>query len=70
MISWFKRLIADKDGNPSEHIIAALWGSAALILLVAYLCGNGHPPSLTEFGIAHGTIWGACGGAQKLSGGS
>ena len=27
MKEWFSKLLADKDGNPNEHIIAALWGS-------------------------------------------
>jgi len=70
MSGWFKRLVADKDGNPNEHIIAALWGSFALLILALYLCVTGHPPALTEYGMAHGAVWTAAGAGQKLSGGS
>lgn len=70
MDGWWKRLIADKDGNPNEHIVAALWGSFALLLLSLYLIGNGHAPTLTEYGMAHGAVWTAAGAGQKLSGGS
>jgi len=70
MCDWFKRLIADKDGNPNEHIIAALWGSFALLCLLLGLCYTGHPPALTEFGMAHGAVWAAAGAGQRLSGGS
>lgn len=70
MSAWFKRLIADKDGNPNEHIIAALWGSFALLALTLYLCHAEHAPSLIEFGGAHGAIWSSAGLGQKLSGGS
>lgn len=68
-MNWLSKLIADKDGNPSEHIIAALWGSFALLVLAAYLCYTGHAPALAEYGIAHGTVWGAAAGSQRLSGG-
>jgi hypothetical protein len=68
MSEWFKKLLADKSGNPNEHIVAALWGSLALLLLTAYLIYNGHPPTLIEFGGAHGAIWSAGGLGQKLSG--
>jgi len=67
---WFKRLIADKDGNPNEHIIAALWGSLTLLCLALYLIYSGHPPTLIEFGGAHGAVWAAGGLGQRLSGGS
>lgn len=67
---WFAKLIADKDGNPNEHIIAAVWGSFALLCLAAFLCYTGHAPALTEYGMAHGAVWAAAGAGQKLSGGS
>lgn len=64
---WFTKLITDKNGNPNEHIIAALWGSVALLALTIYLIYSDHAPSLFEFGSAHGAIWGAAGVGQKLS---
>jgi hypothetical protein len=67
MSDWLKRLIADKNGNPNEHIVAALWGSFALGGLTAALCYLGHPPGLTDFGMAHGAIWTAAGAGQRLS---
>lgn len=70
MKNWLSKLLADKDGNPNEHIVAALWGSFGLLVLVCYLCGADKPPTLTEFGMAHGAIWTAAGAGQKLSGGS
>lgn len=70
MSDWFKKLLADKDGNPSEHIIAALWGSIVLSILAFYMCITGHAPTLTDFGLAHGAVWGAAGAGQKLSGGT
>ena len=69
MADWFKRLVADKDGNPNEHIIAAIWGSISLFILALYLCVIGHSPTLTEYGMAHGAVWTAAGAGQKLSGG-
>lgn len=70
MKEWFKKLISDKDGNPNEHIIAAMWGSIGLISLGCFLCYTGHAPSLTDYGMAHGAVWTAAGAGQKLSGGS
>ncbi len=70
MGDWFKKLIADKAGNPNEHIIAALWGSLALFFLTAYLIYSGHPPTLVEFGGAHGAVWASGGLGQKLAGDS
>lgn len=70
MGAWLKKLVADKDGSPNEHIIAAIWGSFALLALAAFLCGSGHAPTLTDFGMAHGAVWTAAGAGQKLSGGS
>jgi len=67
---WFAKLISDKDGNPNEHIIAAMWGSVSLIILACYLCWTAHAPTVTEFAIAHGGIWTAAAGGQKLSGGT
>lgn len=67
MREWFNKLINDKTGNPNEHIIAALWGSFALLILTVYLIYSGHAPTLFEFGGAHGTIWGFAGAGQKLS---
>lgn len=67
---WFQKLIADKDGNPNEHIVAAMWGSIAVFILAMYLCYHGTPPTLTDFGVAHGTVWGSTGVAQMLSKGS
>ena len=70
MIDWFKKLINDKDGNPSEHIVAALWGSFVLMLVALYMVASGHPPTLSDFGIGHGAVWAAAGAGQKLSGGT
>ncbi len=70
MSGWCKKLLADKDGNPNEHIVAALWGSITLIALTFYLCFTGHAPSLSDFGMAHGAVWTAAGAGQKLSGGA
>ena len=70
MKEWIKKLVTDKEGNPNEHIIAAMWGNLGLIALGAFLCYTGHVPSLTDYGIAHGSIWTAAGAGQKLSGGS
>jgi hypothetical protein len=70
MSGWFIKLVADKNGNPNEHIIAALWGSFALLSLSIYLCYSGHAPTLIEFGGAHGAVWTAGGIGQKLSGDS
>ena len=70
MRDWFKKLIADKDGNPNEHIIAALWGSFALLILAIYLVATNHAPTLVDYGMAHGAVWTAAGAGQKLSGGS
>lgn len=70
MSEWFRKLLADKSGNPNEHIVAALWGSLALLALSCFLCGTGHAPTLTDFGMAHGAVWAAAGAGQKLSGDS
>lgn len=67
MNEWFTKIVVDKNGNPNEHIIAALWGSLALLALTIYLVWSGQAPSLLEFGGAHGAIWGSAGVAQKLS---
>lgn len=64
---WFIKLISDKNGNPNEHIIAAIWGSVTLGLLAVYLVHTGHAPTLIEYGGAHGAVWGSAGVAQKLS---
>ena len=69
-MNWFAKLIADKDGNPNEHIIAALYGSLVLLILAIYLIYTGKPPTLTEYAIAHSGLWTAAAGSQKLSGGS
>ena len=68
MNDWFKKLIADKDGNPNEHIVAALWGSFVLAIVAVYMVATNHPPTLSDFGIAHGAVWMAAGAGQKLSG--
>lgn len=70
MGGWFRRLVADKDGNPNEHIIAAFWGSFALLVLAVYLIYTDHAPTLIEYGGAHAAVWTAAGAGQKLSGGS
>ena len=70
MRDWCKKLVADKDGNPNEHIVAALWGSLVTVALTVYLCKSGHAPTLTDFGMAHGAVWAAAGAGQKMSGGS
>lgn len=70
MKDWFRKLLADKDGNPNEHIIAALWGSLILAAVTVIMCIGGHYPSLSDFGIAHGAVWTAAGAGQKLSGGT
>lgn len=67
MNGWLSKLISDKQGNPSEHIIAAIWGSVTLGLLAVYLIYTNHPPTLIEFGGAHGAIWSSAGVAQKFS---
>lgn len=67
MSDFVKKLVIDKNGNPNEHIIAALWGSFALLIITLYFIYIGHYPTLLEFGGAHGTIWGAAGVGQKLS---
>ena len=67
MNAWLTKIILDKNGNPSEHIIAAIWGSLTLLCLAIYLIYTGHPPTLLEFGGAHGAIWGSAGVAQKFS---
>lgn len=67
VFEWFKKIITDKNGNPNEHIIAALWGSFALLILTIYLVYDGHAPSLIEYGGAHGAIWGSAGVGQKLA---
>lgn len=67
MFSWFKQVVVDKNGNPNEHIIAACWGSLALLILTIYLTATGHAPTLMDFGGAHGAIWGSAGLGQKLS---
>jgi hypothetical protein len=67
MCEWFKKLLADKDGNPNEHIIAALWGSFGLIVLTVYLIYSNHPPTLLEYAGGHGTIWTGAGAAQRLA---
>jgi hypothetical protein len=70
MSEWFKKLIADKDGSPNEHIVAAIWGSVVLLLLALYLIMKDHAPTLTEYAVAHGGVWTSAAGAQKLSSGS
>ena len=70
MKEWLKKLITDREGNPNEHIIAAVWGSLGLVTLSAYLIYSGHPPTLIEYGGAHGAVWSAAGVGQKLSEGS
>ncbi len=70
MNEWIKKLVADKDGNPNEHIVAAVWGSLTLLVLACFLCGTGHAPTLSDYGMAHGAVWAAAGAGQKLSGGS
>lgn len=67
MCQFLKKVVTDKNGNPNEHIIAALWGSLALLILTTYLVYSGHFPTLTEFGAAHGAVWGAAGIGQRLS---
>lgn len=67
MYAFFKALICDKNGNPNEHIIAAIWGSITIACLAGYLIYSGHAPTLFEYGTAHGAIWGAAGVGQKLS---
>lgn len=67
MCDFFRKIVVDKNGNPNEHIIAAFWGSFALLLLTIYLVYSGHSPSLIEFGGAHGAVWGSAGIGQKLS---
>jgi hypothetical protein len=67
MNAWFSKLISDKNGNPNEHIIAAIWGSFTLLLLAIYLIYTNHAPTLIEFGGAHGAVWGSAGVAQKFS---
>lgn len=67
MIAWLIKLTSDKSGNPNEHIIAAIWGSFALMALAIYLIYTNHAPTLIEFGGAHGAIWGSAGVAQKFS---
>lgn len=64
---WCKSILIDKNGNPNEHIIAAIWGSCALVGLSLYLIYTGHAPTLIEYGGAHGAIWGSAGIGQKLS---
>ena len=66
-MGWFYRLIADRQGNPNEHIVAALWGSFILALLALYLTYTGHAPTLTEYGVGHGAVWGAAGAGTALS---
>jgi glucose uptake protein GlcU len=70
MKEWFQKLLADKDGNPNEHIVAALWGSFVLALVILWMVYAGKPVTLTDYGMAHGAIWAAAGAGQKLSGGS
>jgi len=65
---WLGKLIADKDGAPNEHIIAAIWGSFVLLLLAVYLICKDHAPTLTEYAVAHGGVWTSAAGAQKLAG--
>ena len=67
---WLQKLINDKDGNPNEHIIAAMWGSFVIVILAIYLIAKDHAPTLTEYAVAHGGVWTAAGAGQKLSGGS
>lgn len=67
MSEWFRKIVLDKNGNPNEHIIAALWGSFALFALTVYLVMHDHAPTLIDFGGAHGVIWGSAGVAQKFS---
>lgn len=67
MREWLQKLVTDKNGSPNEHIVAAIWGSIALLCLTVYLVYSGHVPSLIEFGGAHGAIWGAAGAAQGFS---
>lgn len=67
MNEWLKKLVVDKNGNPNEHIVAAFWGSFALLIFTMYLTYSGHTPSLFDFGSAHGAIWGSAGIGQKLS---
>lgn len=70
MREWFQKLLSDKDGNPSEHIVAALWGSLVLAGIAIFMVMTNHPITLSDFGIAHGAVWTAAGAGQKLSGGT
>ena len=67
MGSWLAKLVNDKDGNPNEHIIAGIFGTIGLWILAYVLLYAGHAPSLTEFGIAHGSIWTATGAGSFLA---
>jgi hypothetical protein len=68
MNGWFARLISDKNGNPNEHIVAALWGSLVLFVLAVYLVYTGHALTLLDFGGAHAAVWTAAGAGSKLTG--
>lgn len=70
MNEWFKKLLSDKDGNPSEHIVAALWGSFVLAAVTIWMVASGHQPTLTDYGMAHGAVWAGASVGQKLSGGT
>ena len=67
MNDWFRKLVTDKDGDPSEHIIAAIWGSFAIVALTCYAIYKGHEFPLDDFGAAHMMIWTGAGIGQKLS---
>ena len=70
MLNWCARLIADKDGNPNEHIIGMLLGLFGLNVIAGLLIYTGHAIMLADYGGAHGLIAGATGAAQWASKGS
>lgn len=70
MRDWVRRLVADKDGNPNEHIVFAIIGILGLNLICGLMLYWGHQITLSDYGMAQGAIVGGGGAAQFLSRGS
>jgi hypothetical protein len=70
MRNWIGRLMADKDGNPSEHVLFMMAGLFLLNAICFYLIYKGHQITLSDYGMAHGAVVAGGGTGQFLSKGS
>lgn len=69
-MNWVRSLLADKDGNPNEHIIFAICGILGLNLICGLMIWWGHSITLSDYGMAHGAIVTGTGAGQLMSKGS